>query len=228
MKERLNRIYAQIGEACRKVGRDPQEVTLIGVTKYTDLEKVQAALDAGLKDIAENRVQDAQNRFPQLKLAPGEVRKHLIGHLQSNKAKDAVELFDMIQSVDSEKLARELQKHAERNGRVVDILIQINCSGEEQKSGIPVSAALDVIGRIAEFKNLNIQGLMTMAELTEDKEKVRAAFRTLRELRDQAKNVLAQKGRGEMKYLSMGMSQDFEIAIEEGSNMVRVGSAIFK
>ncbi len=227
MKERLDKIYQEIQKACQKCGRDPKEVVLIGVTKYTDLAKVQQAIDAGLDHIAENRVQDAQERFPLLKFAPGQVTKHLIGHLQTNKAKFAVPLFDMIQSVDSLKLAEEIQKQAEKHNKVMDILIQVNCSFEEQKSGIEQSQALELIDQASDFKNINVQGLMTMAALTDDEKKVRVAFASLRELRDQAQVLLAKKERGEMKWLSMGMSGDFPIAIEEGSNMVRVGRALF-
>ncbi len=228
MKERLDLIREKIAKACQKVGRDPSSVVLIGVTKYTDLAKVQAALDAGLKDIAENRVQDAQERFPQLKFNQVPVTKHLIGHLQSNKAKIAVPIFDMIQSVDSLKLAEEIQKQAEKHNRTMDILIQVNCSDEEQKSGVEKEQALELIDQVAGLKNIHVKGLMTMAALTDDEKKVREAFASLRRVRDDAEKMLAKKGRGEMKYLSMGMSQDFELAIEEGSNMVRVGSAIFK
>lgn len=228
MKERLARIHEQISRACQKAGRNPQEVVLIGVTKYTDLPKVQLAIDAGLTHIAENRVQDAQGRFPQLKFTPGQVTKHLIGHLQTNKVKVAVSLFDLIQSVDSLKLAQEIQKQAEKLGKHFDILIQVNCSNEEQKSGVEFDQALELIDQSADLKNINVQGLMTMAALTTDEKKVREAFASLRSLRDQAKSLLAKKGRGQMKYLSMGMSGDFAIAIEEGSNMVRIGRAIFE
>ncbi len=228
MKERLAKIYDQIAVACQKCGRDPKEVVLIGVTKYTDLTKVQQAIDAGLAHIAENRVQDAQERFPLLKIVPGQVKKHLIGHLQTNKVKFAVELFDMIQSVDSLKLAAEIHKQAEKHNKIVDILIQVNCSNEDQKSGVDQAKALELIDQAADFKNVNVQGLMTMAALTDDEKKVRAAFAGLRYLRDQAKDVLARKGRGEMRWLSMGMSGDFPIAIEEGANMIRVGRAIFQ
>ncbi len=228
MKERLDKIYQEIQKACQKCGRDPKEVVLIGVTKYTDLAKVQQAIDAGLAHIAENRVQDAQERFPLLKFAPGQVTKHLIGHLQTNKAKFAVPLFDMIQSVDSLKLVEEIQKQAQKHNKVMDILIQVNCSFEEQKSGIEQSQALELIDQAADFKNINVQGLMTMAAFTDDEKKVRAAFASLRELRDQAQVLLAKKERGKMKWLSMGMSGDFPMAIEEGSNMVRVGRAIFQ
>ena len=228
MKERLDKIYQEIQKACQKCGRDPKEVVLIGVTKYTDLAKVQQAIDAGLAHIAENRVQDAQERFPLLKFAPGQVTKHLIGHLQTNKTKFAVPLFDMIQSVDSLKLVEEIQKQAQKHNKVMDILIQVNCSFEEQKSGIEQSQALELIDQAADFKNINVQGLMTMAAFTDDEKKVRAAFASLRELRDQAQVLLAKKERGKMKWLSMGMSGDFPMAIEEGSNMVRVGRAIFQ
>lgn len=227
MKERIAKIREQIAQICKKCGRDPAQITLIGVTKYTDNAKVQAALDAGLTDIAENRVQDAQDKFAQLRIPPGQVTKHLIGHLQTNKAKDAVKIFDMIQSVDSEKLAAELQKQAAKIPKSLDILIQVNCSLEAQKSGMPLTGALEAIGRVAQFPNLNVKGLMTMAELTDDKEKVRQAFRRLRSLRDQAQGLLAAQGRGAMTHLSMGMSGDYDIAIEEGSTMVRIGRALF-
>jgi hypothetical protein len=127
MKERLDKIYQEIQKACQKCGRDPKEVVLIGVTKYTDLAKVQQAIDAGLAHIAENRVQDAQERFPLLKFAPGQVTKHLIGHLQTNKAKFAVPLFDMIQSVDSLKLVEEIQKQAQKHNKVMDIFQWERC-----------------------------------------------------------------------------------------------------
>ncbi len=227
MKERLAKIYDQIAQACQKCGRDPKEVELIGVTKYTDLAKVQQAIDAGLTHIAENRVQDAQVRFPVLKMFPGQVTKHLIGHLQTNKVKFVVELFDMIQSVDSLKIAQEIQKCAHKYQKVMNVLIQVNCSDEEQKSGVAQEQALELIDQIADFKNIQVQGLMTMAALTDDEKKVRVAFASLRNLRDQAVGILAKKGRGEMKWLSMGMSGDFPIAIEEGANMVRVGRALF-
>lgn len=228
MKERLAKIYDQIARACQTCGRDPQEVVLIGVTKYTDLAKVQQAIDAGLTHIAENRVQDAQERFPLLKFSSGQVTRHLIGHLQTNKAKFVVGLFDMIQSVDSLKLAAEIDKQAQKHNKVIDILIQVNCSQEDQKSGVEQAQALELIDQAADFKNINVQGLMTMAAFTDDEKKVRTAFASLRALRDQAKNLLAKKGRGEMRWLSMGMSGDFPIAIEEGANMVRVGRAIFE
>ncbi len=227
MKQRLDKIYQQIAKACQVSGRDPKEIILIGVTKYTDLAKVQQAIDAGLTHIAENRVQDAQERFPALKFASGQVTKHLIGHLQTNKVKFAVPLFDMIQSVDSLKLAQEIDKQAQKHNKTMDILLQVNCSAEEQKSGVDISQALELVAQVADLPNVNIKGLMTMAAFTDDEKKVRTAFASLRDLRDQAKNLLANKGRGQMQYLSMGMSSDFAIAIEEGSNMVRVGRAIF-
>lgn len=228
MKQRLAKIYDQIVQACQKCGRDPKDVELIGVTKYTDLAKVQQAIDVGLTHIAENRVQDAQARFPALKIIPGQVTRHLIGHLQTNKVKLAVGLFDMIQSVDSLKIAQEIQKQANKQQKVMNVLIQVNCSDEEQKSGIAQDQALELVEQVADFKNIHVQGLMTMAALTDDEKKVRAAFAGLRNLRDQARVVLNKKGRGEMKWLSMGMSGDFPIAIEEGANMVRVGRALFE
>ena len=226
MKERLARIYDNIAGICRRVGRDPAEITLVGVTKYSESARIQEALDCGLAHIGENRVQDAQQKFSLLKFPAG-VTKHLLGHLQTNKVKVAVGLFDLFQSVDSLRLAEEIEKQAAKLNRTVDILIQVNCSGEEQKSGASKPEALDLMDRVADLEHVRIKGLMTMAPLTEDKTLVRQAFRDLRLIRDQAVPLLKRKGRGEMKYLSMGMSQDYEIALEEGATMLRIGSAIF-
>lgn len=227
MKERLARIYDNIADICRRVGRDPAEVTLVGVTKYSEPSQIQEALDCGLAHIGENRVQDAQQKFPLLKFPATGVTKHLLGHLQTNKVKAAVGLFDIFQSVDSLRLAEEIEKQAAKLNRTVDVLIQVNCSGEEQKSGASKPEALDLMDRVADLEHVRIKGLMTMAPLTEDKILVRQAFRDLRLIRDQAVPLLRKKGRGEMKYLSMGMSQDYEIALEEGATMLRIGSAIF-
>ncbi|MBF0531474.1 MAG: YggS family pyridoxal phosphate-dependent enzyme [Candidatus Omnitrophica bacterium] len=227
IKDNLFKIQQAIGETCRKIGRDPGEIVVVGASKYTDAVGIRDAIAAGLTDIGENRVQDSKEKFAALGGDVARVKKHMIGHLQTNKAKIAVELFDMIQSVDSMKLAEEIDKHAARLGKVMGILVQVNESAEEQKSGVDPAAASDLIGQISGLKNIRVQGLMTMAALTDNVNAVRQSFRQLRELRDRISAQFRDRPSVTMKYLSMGMSADHLIAIEEGANMVRVGRALF-
>jgi pyridoxal phosphate enzyme (YggS family) len=228
MKDNLINLREEIREVCDRIGREPKDVALIGVTKYSTVDKVQEGILAGLTDIGENRVQDAREKFPQLGELSHRVRKHMIGHLQTNKVKHAVELFDMIQSVDSEKIALEIDKQAGRIGKTMDVLLQVNTAGEEQKSGISPEAAPDLAGYISGLENLRLQGLMTMAPLTEDETLIRKTFRDLRLLSETIGRQMSGQPRVQMKYLSMGMSDDYKIALEEGSNMIRIGRAIFK
>lgn len=222
IRDNVYRILEHMASICRRLNRDPKEITLVAVTKYATAKAIQEALGAGIKDVGENKVQMALEKFPQLK---SNATKHLIGHLQTNKARYAVKVFDLIQSVGSLKLAQEINKEALKIGKVMDILIQVNTSKEEQKFGADKNEVLALVGSIAQLKNLKIRGLMTMAPYTENKNVIRSCFRDLRLIRDQ---VTRQLSHVDMKYLSMGMSGDYEIALEEGSNMVRIGSAIFK
>ena len=229
IQENVAQILQNISSICAKLGRDPKSVTLIGVTKTADVSKIKEAIDAGIAHIGENKVQEGQNKFPSLEQLTGKkVTKHLIGHLQTNKAKHALKFFDLIQSVDSFKLAEEIDKQAEKLGRSADILVQIKTSGEEQKFGAGPSEALELIEQISQLKNIRILGLMTMAPFTEDETQIRPCFQALREIRDQAQKKFAGQEKVQMKYLSMGMTDDYKIALEEGSNMVRIGRAIFK
>jgi pyridoxal phosphate enzyme (YggS family) len=228
IRENLNRVREEIGDACRAAGRSPDEITLVGVTKYAPVEAIQEAIRAGLTDIAENRVQEAEKKFPLCTSADSEIRRHLIGHLQSNKARDAILVCDLIQSVDSFKLAQEIEKQAVKLQKTVNILVQFNTAEEPQKFGARKQDALALVESIATFSHMRIQGLMAMAPFTEDGAVIRRAFSDLREIRDQINARFSGHPRIEMKFLSMGMSSDYRIAIEEGSNMVRVGSAIFK
>lgn len=229
ISDRLSAVRDNIAGACRKVGRDPESVTLVGVTKYTTLENVQAALAAGLKDIGENYVQDAREKFETLAPSLAGVRRHLLGHLQSNKAKIAVGLFDLIQSVDSVKLINELEKSAQKTGKTIDILLEVKTSAEETKTGASMDDVRPMIDHvIAGAKHVRVMGLMTMAPNTTDEALIRQSFRTLKQLFDQLAREYAGHSGVQMKHLSMGMSADYLLAVEEGATMVRVGSAIFK
>jgi hypothetical protein len=206
-------VRQRIAAACARAGRSPEEVTLVAVTKTFPAAAVSAAIAAGLTDVGENRVQEARDKQP---LVEGGVRLHLIGHLQSNKAKDAVRLFDVIQSVDSVELAEKLALAAEAAGIRRDVLLQVNIGREPQKSGIDPDAVAAAATRIRAFPSLRLRGLMAIPPAGEPEE-TRRFFRELRAMRD-------AEG---MEQLSMGMSDDYEVAVEEGSTMVRVGRAIF-
>jgi pyridoxal phosphate enzyme (YggS family) len=206
-------VEARIAAACQRSGRSPDEVTLIAVTKTFPAEAVTAAIAAGIANVGENRVQEARDKQP---LVAGKVRWHLIGHLQSNKAKDAVRLFDLIQSVDSTELAEKLARAADAAAKQQEILLQVNIGREPQKSGIDPDDVARAVKQLAAYPSLRLRGLMAIPPAGEAEE-TRRFFRELRAMRD-------AEG---MEQLSMGMSEDYEVAIEEGSTMVRVGRAIF-
>ncbi len=220
IETRLALLRERMATACHRAGRDPATVELLAVSKFHPPESVALAAGLGLTHFGESRVQEAKVKIPQ---CPARLDWHLIGHLQSNKTRDAVALFPTIQSVDSLDLAVELQKQAEKQSRTVRILLEINVSGEASKFGWNPDRALAELGRINELRRLEIHGLMTLAPYTPDPEKTRPIFRRLRELRDACS---AQLG-APLPVLSMGMSGDLEVAIEEGSTMVRVGTALF-
>ena len=224
IKNNLQAVRQGIVDVCRRCGRSPKDVTLVGVTKYSDAAAVNDAVAAGLADIAENRVQAAKEKFA---LNNGSsVRKHLIGHLQSNKARDAVQLFDLIHSVDSLSLLEEINKRAAAVGKVQEILLQLDIAKEEQKFGLAVEEANAFFTCVSRLKNVRLTGLMAMAPLTEDKAVIRAVFRRCRELLDSWRTLSGDNI--QMTHLSMGMSHDYDIAIEEGATMVRIGSLIFQ
>lgn len=228
IKDNISNISKHINSVCQRLGMSPEDVTLIGITKYVDSSKIKEMIDGGITSIGENIVQDASKKFSELGAYSQKVTKHLVGHLQSNKAKEAVEIFDLIQSVDRLKLAREINKYAISQNKIVDVLIQVNTSCEDQKSGVKKEDALGLIKNILELKNIRILGLMAIAMLTDDKEVVRKNFRDLRLIRDEVNSMFPFNEQLQMKYLSMGMSDDYEIAIEEGANMIRIGRAIFQ
>jgi hypothetical protein len=228
IQDRISQLQSDISLTCARLGRNPEEIALVGVTKFAGEDKISQALDAGLINVGENKVQEAQRKYPALKSKYPDVKLHMIGHLQTNKVKAALEIFDVIQSVDSLKLAQAIQIQAERLNHDVDIFVQVNTSGEEQKFGMTPDEALTLIGQIAELNRSRIKGLMTMAPFIDDEVVIRDCFRTLKIIFDQAKERFVGHPRVDMKHLSMGMTDDYQIAIEEGSNMVRIGRKIFQ
>lgn len=223
IKDRLEKVKDRIKRAAEDCRRDPQSVQLVAVSKTVPTSKVQEAIEAGVTILGENYVQEARDKINSLMSFP--VSWHFIGHLQSNKAKYAVRLFDLIHSVDSLKLAQELNRQAQKNAKIQQILIQVNISQEETKSGISVDDAVSLIAEISHLDNLAVKGLMTMPPYFNQPEKVQPFFAALRNLRDQIESKAIPNV--SMDQLSMGMTGDFEVAIEEGATMVRVGTAIF-
>jgi len=218
--ENLASIQQRIEAACARAGRDVQSVLLLAVSKTQPPEAIEQAIQCGQIFFGENKVQEAKAKIPS---APGKARWHFIGHLQSNKARDAVELFEMIQSVDSLGLAREISKRCEQAAKPMPMLLEVNVAGESSKFGYEPEALLSELKELATLPRLNVQGLMTVPPFAADPKKSRPFFRQLRELKAQCEDLLQSP----LPRLSMGMSGDFEIAIEEGATMVRVGTALF-
>lgn len=213
-------IQERVKKAARKVGRDPGEVTIIAVTKQVELKKIKEAVSAGIRVFGENYVQEAEEKIEKVK--DKAVKWHFIGHLQKNKAKIAVELFDVIHTIDSLELAQELNKKAKEP---LEILIEVNIAKEKTKAGIDPEGAVKLAKAISGLPNLRLKGLMTIPPFFEQAEMSRPYFAMLRRL---AERINKEKYPGvSMKDLSMGMSNDFEVAIEEGATMVRIGTAIF-
>ena len=221
-KKRLENVKDRINKTALKCGRDPESIHLVAVSKTISANKIREAIKAGVTTLGENYVQEARNKFNVLGTLP--VSWHFIGHLQSNKAKYAVRLFDLIHSVDSLKLAHELNRQASKVNKIQDILIQINISKEPSKSGSDIQNAANLIKDIVLLENVSVKGLMAMPPFFNNPEKARPYFTALRDLRDQIQNVLPEVVLNE---LSMGMTGDFEVAIEEGATLVRIGTAIF-
>lgn len=223
LRRNLERTRSRIVEACARAKRNPSDVTLVAVTKTVDAATIRMLAELGVTDIGENRVRDANLKHDEL--ASLNLRWHLIGHLQTNKASDAAETFDIIHSIDSERLAQSIGARCQIAGKTMPVLVQVNISGEESKSGLTAGQAPAEVEKIAQVKGIRVEGLMTMAPIVEDPETVRPVFAGLRELSEKIA-ALKIPGVG-MKHLSMGMTQDFEVAIEEGATLVRVGTALF-
>jgi len=215
------RVLERIEVAATRAGRDPAAVTLVAVSKTVPVERLRSAVEAGIDVLGENRVQEAEAKVGALGLA----RWHLVGKLQSNKARRAVELFDVVESVDSVALAGRLDRVAGelRPGRRLDVLVQVNVDADPSKAGFEEADVADALGEILELPNLDVRGLMTVGRLAGSAEEARTTFRSLRSLSEQLRAAHAGLGRE----LSMGMSHDFEIAIEQGATIVRIGQALF-
>ncbi len=228
LSENIKNIYRQISHAAMRSERNPDDVKLIAVTKTVSTDRIKEAIDWGLRIFGESRVQEAKEKIEELsRLTHNTLRFmpiswHLIGHLQKNKAKIAVQLFDLIHSLDSTGLAAELNKYAEKAGKIQRVLLQVKLSEEETKYGVSKKDFMDLLDALIKMKSLKIEGLMTMPPFFDNPEMARSYFRELRELRDKA-----VRSGYELPELSMGMTNDFEIAIEEGATMVRIGTGIF-
>lgn len=225
LSENLAQVRERIAVAAARIGRDPEEVTLVAVTKTRTPEEIEAAYEAGVRHIGENRVAEAELKRPKLDLP--DATWHMVGHIQSRKAERAAAYFDVIQSVDRVKIARYLDRAAAEREAPMPVLIEVNVGGEESKYGFPADDA-DQLARAVEeilgMAHLRVQGLMTVAPIAEDPEAVRPLFARLRGLRD---GFRARYPASRWTHLSMGMTDDFEVAVEEGATMVRIGRAIF-
>jgi len=216
----LKAIQERIHSACARCGRDPESVTLLAVTKGQPPEVVNAAAQLGINLFGENKVQEAKAKIP---LCSGRLHWHMIGHLQSNKSRDAVELFEMIQSVDSLALAQELNRRAEQAAKRLRVMMEVNIAGESSKFGYQPEQLLAELAQVNALPRLQIEGLMCVPPWTAEPEKLRPLFRRVGEIRRECEEILGAP----LAQLSMGMSGDFEIAIEEGSTLVRIGTALF-
>jgi len=223
VKNKINAITNRIHVAATAAGRDMTSVRLVAVSKTVAADQVRAAVATGITILGENYIQEARNKIEALRDLP--VSWHFIGHLQSNKAKYAIRLFDLIHSVDSLKLARELDKEARKHDKVQDVLIQVNTGKEASKSGVYEEEALALVREAGQLHNIAVKGLMTLPPFFNAPEKVRPYFQALRELRDRIRSESLPGV--SMDELSMGMTGDFEAAIQEGATLVRIGTAIF-
>jgi hypothetical protein len=221
IKENLAVIKEKIENAAVRSARDAREIELIAVTKTVGVDRINEGISAGIEIIGENKVQEAQEKKD--KIQP--VKWHMVGHLQRNKVKYAVKIFDMIQSVDTLKLAREISKRCQALGKSMPVLIEVNTSGEDSKYGCKPAEVSNLVTEISTLPGIHIEGLMTIGLFTDDMNLVRPCFVELREISEKVKELHLESV--SMKHLSMGMSADYPVAIEEGATMVRIGTAIF-
>lgn len=220
IKENIARLEAEILSECERIGRGRDEIVIVSASKYADADGIKQAYDTGLRDFGENRIQDALQK---IEILPKDIVWHFIGHLQSNKVNKAVGVFDIIHSVDSHELAMKIDEVAKKMCIVQKIMLEVNMSGEESKFGLPPELVESFAEKIIGLKNIELLGLMTMAPLTDDEKILRSVFRGLRELRDSVNS----KNNTRLRFLSMGMTNDWRIALEEGATHLRIGSAIF-
>lgn len=223
IRNNIETIRQQINAACAKAGRDPEEVTLLAVSKTFPAESVSEAVDAGLQDVGENYVQELLQKREVL--STRDIRWHFIGHLQSNKVKYIARWIHLIHAVDNVGLVGEIDKRASQAHRAMDVLIEVNTTDEQSKFGVKPEATVEFVKGLSGFQNIRVAGLMTIGPFLPDPEGSRPMFRTLRILRDEIARL--NQPNVQMKHLSMGMTGDFEVAIEEGATIVRIGTAIF-
>lgn len=223
IKENIDSIMKKIDTACKKTGRNPKDITLLAVSKTVESDRAKEAVEAGIKNLGENKVQELVKKYEELKNI--NVKWHMIGHLQKNKVKYIIDKNILIHSVESLSLAEEINKRARNSNLTADVLIELNIGEEESKFGINEENVYDFIRSMEQFENIRVLGLMTVAPFCENPEDVRWVFKTMKNI--YSKISIMNLRNTEMKYLSMGMTNDFEIAIEEGSNIIRIGTAIF-
>ncbi len=224
IRDNIESIRQRIDAACAKARRNPTEVTLLAVSKTFPVEAIAEAVDAGLKDVGENYVQELLEKREAL-LHKRDIRWHFIGHLQSNKVKYIAGWIHLIHAVDNVGLAREIDKRASQAKRLIDVLVEVNTTGEQSKFGVKPEETVEFVESLAEFQNIRIAGLMTIGPFLPDPEGSRPMFRTLRLLKEEIARL--NQPNVKMKHLSMGMTGDFEVAIDEGATIVRIGTAIF-
>jgi len=225
IKDNLAKVRERVKAACLRSGSDPASVTVIAVSKGRSIEQIEEAARAGITDIGENKVQEALLKYKALSTINGQpstIKWHMVGHLQTNKVKEAVRIFDFIHSVDSLRLAQEIDKQAAKIQKVQDVLIEVKTSPEVAKYGVSPDEAGKFIQEASRLKNIRIRGLMTIAPAVDNPEKTRPYFQALKRLFNQLSAISYQ-----LSAISMGMSDDFEVAVEEGATMVRIGRAIF-
>ena len=222
LRENLQEVEQRIADACRRAGRKREEVTLIAVSKTKPAEMLKEAYDLGVRVFGENKVQELTEKYD---LLPDDIRWHMIGHLQTNKVKYVIGKTELIHSVDSMKLAKVIEKESEKKECITDILVEVNVAEEESKFGLKMEEVIPFIGNAAQFPHINVRGLMTIAPFVENPEKNRTIFADLHKLYVDIKEKNIDNGT--VNILSMGMTNDFEVAIEEGATMVRIGTGIF-
>lgn len=222
IKENLDSINLKIEDIVSKQGRKLEDITLIAVSKTIEIDRINEAISLGATELGENKVQEIESKFGNLIGSPN---IHMIGHLQTNKVKYIIDKVKLIHSLDRMSLAEEIEKRAKNKNLTIDTLVQVNVAEEESKFGMKLEEVKDFLKELEKFENLRVKGLMTIAPFDEDKEKVRYVFKELKNLFEDIKSQEFKNV--EMKYLSMGMTNDYEVALEEGSNMVRIGTGIF-
>lgn len=223
IKENIDEIIKRKNEAALRCGRNPEDITIIAVSKTVDGSRAREAVMGGLENLGENRVQEIMNKYDELQDL--QVKWHMIGHLQKNKVKYIIDKVELIHSVESIELAAEINKRASQHNIISNILIELNIGEEESKFGINEISVYEFVSSMEQFENIKVMGLMTVAPYCENPEDVRWVFKKMKEIFDKISSMNLKNT--QMKYLSMGMTNDFEIAIEEGSNIVRIGTAVF-